>query len=657
MVTKADLIQAIALTQDDVAQNRASVKDGLVRATLSQFKLGQSFTAKSVQASIQQGVGILLPIEAITVLLEGLKNSDYLSTTNKGNYAIHKRIPFHGVEAATDSLWKDFIEFSLREDPDFDPYLHGQSRTVLEFAVLELLCGGTTSVHEEGDFDLLFRLFTNQNGKPGQEADIKLLRHICSLAMEYLRAMSDPLRVWLDQHFSVAQYIDLIEKESVLEQIDFDHIEFVVLDTTVLVAALCSTHESHALVSCLLTVCEARGIGTVFFPETVEEMQRLIDGSKHEMSGLQPRRNASTIESQFVKECIYNDFAWHTFVVRVESWAAELKAQFGVRRHPGDPEPDPAIRSIYGSFIPVIHEDRKRERLRRNPDLPVKDKGPDQVNHDANCLGRIQALRIGGSQERGPWFLTLDRVLLEADRRHAPLMPLAVHCRAFLEYLTLYAPTVVTPTTASSARQAIVRHIIGHPRRKHLEADYLNYTAQRLQLEKTQIPTLKKIIQTHPLGPKLSNAIKRNRRGEADQVFQTVALDEAFIDKVLRNDELKKTLDRLVRENEELKKKNGDPGPRALSVQLSQNTSVEVNQNVVADFDSDFNDLLALLRAVGALDEPKLGAPPESTDRPGRMAWLRRGADLLKDGTIIADGARATLPVFARLIKHLEPML
>src|SRR5690606_36568303 len=106
--------------------------------------------------------------------------------------------------------------------------------------------------------------------------------------------------------YSSSINMKLILKEQDMPEIYLvDEVGFLLVDTSFLVALMCKTDPTHALAVAVTMQCGKRQVPLNYLAITKEELNRLIHGSKLEMSGLIVEGNSSVIRSQFVRD--YNE--------------------------------------------------------------------------------------------------------------------------------------------------------------------------------------------------------------------------------------------------------------------------------------------------------------------------------------------------------------
>lgn len=232
---------------------------------------------------------------------------------------------------------------------------------------------------------------------------------------DYLQKPGEKLKEFVGTIYVAIVNTDLLSREEEINLPNMTEEEKILFfDSNVLQEILCESNSAHPLIRKSVERSRALGFDLYYYPETVDDFQRSIDGAIREMSGLKKSNYSSaTFENQFLKDwnSRYREYRedamdWSDYKAYIQRWPIEVEGKYSIEEYSEDIDCPKEEVEFVKDLIDEIDSKRHKE--------PKK---PAVLNHDGKILAKTVSLRekLDERHNIGPLLLTLDNSVTRAS--------------------------------------------------------------------------------------------------------------------------------------------------------------------------------------------------------------------------------------------------
>ena len=490
----------------------------------------------------------------------------------------------------------------------------------------------------------------------------------------YLEDPTDLLLDFTDKVYTGIINYHLISKE---REIDFESLPSsdnrLFLDTNILVALLCRTHNSHPVISQACRRARDLGYELYYLPSTAEEMQELINGSKFELSEFRESGgNRDVIESPFVNDYIRQHVKYRDYRSDIlNGWRDSLELR-GITEFGEELPSSEAAEEI-------IHQQIERvEGVKGHEGADIKSNS--KIQHDANLLAIVGTLRdeLDSETITGPFAISYDKTVTAVGnmRDSDSEFGIALHPRSLLDYLLAFSPVEFDQEDRDEVAFSILKSCISFDDPPLTVEEYAKLIRPRTNLEEGDEELLARIFLESPLVDQLEAALERGRGEEADETALDILDDESYLQQLSDEWGLREKMQQAAQtaqereeEAEEYQQKyQQEREKREMLERIVENTptinidvSAEANASAEAiqEFEIELNQFVEVLnkRLDGGIEASEISDPPsDSSNLLDVRDWLNSvAANLASDAA--TGGASALLPWVQELLSEVDTLI
>lgn len=299
----------------------------------------------------------------------------------------------------------------------------------------------------------------------------------------------------------------------------------VLLDTNVLIAAVCEGSDKHKQAIKLLEANRELGVITYVTDRTKAELRDTLDNASRQYK----RMRETGLDVSLLQHEVVRTFSrrrlrdWDAFVMDLAQEFRLMQEKFNVREFPRSFRPDPHdladTMKIVRNFSDTEH-DRKRDEL---------------AEHDAYNILLIHSERRAKPDAgfHSPWFLTYDRTLRPADaairRRLRRVADHAVMpCDAWFDITYQFlAPTMDVDTAADVFTRMVGTDVLPLVSAVTI-GDFYEYLRLETGLPDGDLRAIARFVEARQLEPALERAIAKKEGSKALEILAS-AFDEGSV--------------------------------------------------------------------------------------------------------------------------------
>ncbi len=667
------IIRASSLIDGPLLERRKEIHKSFVLAAISEYSANSEFEIKDLSYSIKTLTKCKMNDNEIISILSQLETDGDVTHIYDLKYKLSTKINIPDFGIKTNIVWKEFLEFLKKYYTNYDPFIDRDTKTTFDSILLILLTkfSMSTGVLEHQIDSLPISNFKLVIKEEVDKASLSkgLSKKYPDLFTTYMMSKSPKLLEFIFDSYSYLIDIDLIKREQEIPEVNYlDNIDFLLVDTSFLVALMCKSDNIHPLAVALANQCLKSKINLYYTQETNKEMWGLITGSKYEMKGLSPSRKQGVIRSQFVNDFRRQSLSWSAYITTLESWDNLIEDKWKIILLPASygVSPNEDICHYVKITLPILEEVRINTRLQSDPKYKPNPRSEEQINHDACCLGLIHSYREsikfeGRNTPIGAWFLTFDNLISGLDSAYFKKyndFGFVIQPRTLLNYLLVYSRMLFDEKGQEAIAEAIIKFTARTPE-SNLDLDeYSRLVTYKMGLDTENIETIKNMFLLSPLRAELEKALQYDEGGKADTIAYDIISNELFVKQVLNKEEDRKNYKRVVVALRETKDKLREKEAvcQALEKVAKQNLSITTNVTLSIDINiiNEFNSLIYFLEAEGAFKNNLLERPSNITTKENLIKWLSYAEKTIKTSDNINKGLTALLPIISHLVDKIQ---
>lgn len=633
------ILKANELLGGKLADRRDEIKVGLLKLVLSECTKDE-VTIEDINRICRAMHDLELDDGTIANKFqewEGL----YVERTNDGKYKIINKPRFDDIEDQIGDLWDEFEPIlHLYKQDDVDPYYVSQVKPVFIDFFKRFITELTKSVEilDEYQIESIYKEYDGIEELINETAEHHRLQEkgiFRKSIREYLTNPGEELLEFTNDCYTTAINVDLLDKEDKL--IDFPDLSErnrqLYLDTNILVALLADTHIHHPLTHIVCKKSNDMGFNLRYTKDTKQEMVRLLNGTKDEMSGVHSDSGQIPIvDSPFVADFQNKpESSWEEYISEIEGWEDILNKKYNISELDTNKEPHDVIfneakRIMTGQYTYDLNE----RKLRR-------------IDHDANLLGLVAKEREFLDISFGPFVLSLDNDLTQLGRNFASEhetrdivsgRTLTFQPRSWLNYIMAFFSVDIQSNDKKQIAKSVLR--IASQFDDDITVDeYIHTFAPKIDVDKSDENSLKELLLNHPnLSGELEEAIEENKGHKAEKISREIITDKDYIDTIEESREfderIKKassTINNLRNEIEELREENNE-------------TSIEEVRKLYAERKDEF-----ISKFPGEISESDFDDPPnEDAELAQIKNWLEMTIAIVTVSSDLPDQIKELKP-------------
>lgn len=366
----------------------------------------------------------------------------------------------------------------------------------------------------------------------------------------------------------------------------------VILDTNVIIAAVCEGSDKHFQAIRLLEANRVLGVRTVITRKTLDELRDTLRYATKQYN----RMRDEGIDFSLLQHEVVRTFAkrrlrdWDAFI-------ADLSREFT------DVIKTLEIEVRNESFRPSGDEIVDVMKVVRQFADSGYDRKPDElVEHDAYNILLVHEERRRNPRAgfHSPWFLTYDRTLRPADavitkRLRRSFGNAVMPCDAWFDITYQFlAPTVDESFAAEVFTRMVGADVMPAVPAANIE-DFYEYLRVETGLPDTEVAALARYIQDRKLEPALERAIAQKQGAKALEIVADAFSDRHHLELQSENDDMRGRFVEMQRKmsslEEKMKAKTNRPTTTSIMVQGS---ATFVEQSGVANSIGDISQQIAV---------------------------------------------------------------
>ena len=660
------IIRIIPLTKNVLVEKRQNIRKSIILAALSRFKEDSIFTVDDLTNKIKDMTKCTINRTIVITNLDDLVKNGTIKHMGQLDYALKKDIDIPAFQEKTEHIWEDFLQHLREKYTDYDTYIDSNARALFDEVLLRLLIKFKIS---SGALNNQIEILPFGSFKKDIESIIdkyplskNLSKKYPDIISTYLQSKSKILLDFIYKFYSCIINTDLVLREQEIPEIDFSsNFKFLLVDTSFLVALMCTTDSLYPLASTIIHQCKKYDMPLYYTYKTQQEMWIFINGSKKEMEGLTTSKKP-VVRSQFVKDLLKQRTSWNDYTIYLNSWQRYVESQHNITPLPKHLENrlDKDIYQYVIKTLPILSTLQIDERTKFNPTYIPRTRNETQIEHDAYCLGLISHIKKDATEEDvhlGPLFLTFDNLLSGLNTSYLlkeDEFGLLIQPRTMLNYLLIYSKIDFERDEKEYVAQAIIKFTISEPETSLEIEEYIRLTTFKVHLDEPDIEVVKEIFLKSPLLNELKKALKLNRGDLVDDVAYHILSNEGYVNTVIEErrtrERLRMVAKELIGKKEELSKERA--AREALERTATQNISIttNINTNINVTIQNDVKNLISLLEAENAFEDGLLEKPSDISTKEKIIGWLKYTKDTIEGSNAVKDGLKALLPFITHLI-------
>lgn len=369
---------------------------------------------------------------------------------------------------------------------------------------------------------------------------------------EFLQNPSKSLKEYVGTIYIAIVNSDLLSRQKSIKLPESpDEEKKLFLDSNVLQNLMCKTDNEYPLIKNIVERSNDLGFDLYYFPETVDDLQRSIDGAVREMNGLKDSNYSSqTFNNQFVKDW-YREFRkngteWGDYRSNIQRWELEIETRYEITE--------------YEKHIGSSKEELEYTRDiidRIDSERSGRPKKPDILNHDAGILAKTAFLQhsVSGKHNIGPLLLSLDNTVTQASdyayQEGDWVEGISVPPRVWFNYLLTFTSAEVESIEVGEIILNVSANI---PSKPTLE-EYSKAIEEKTELESGNSDLLSRYLRYSTYSDEIERSLRRDD-GRADEWAFKALTNEETMEQFTEHKEQKKRIRKMGDRIRELEEEN-----------------------------------------------------------------------------------------------------
>lgn len=665
------LLQMAPLVQGQLRDQRKEICAGCVEWAVFSDECPRKFDVSDIINILEEQTGISFEKIQIVSGLDELDDNDLVSHLEGYSYKRTQDKELDKSSDLIDNSWEEFKERLDDHPQDIDVHFidNNIEPTFRQFITkyvdkiqetTEIVDGTNQDVIYTADFVDIIDEVIEQNRLENPSAFRDVL-------VQYLKDPGDNLKEFVGTVYIAIVNTDLLEKEE--DSIDIPDIpeeeRKIFFDSNVIQDLLCESDNEHPLIRNVVERSVDLGFELYYHPETIDDLQRSIDGAIREMGGLKDSNYSSeTFENQFLKDWNrrYRDLRdeameWSEYRSYIQRWPIEVEATYGLLEF--EESIDIADEEVEFAKDIIDEIDSKRDKRPKKP--PV-------LEHDGSILAKTVELRneLDGRHNIGPLLLSLDNsVTRAADFAYQEgdwPEGLAITPRVWFNYLLTFTSIEWETSEVGEVILDVSANIDSQP---SLE-DYSKALEVKAGLESNSAELLSKYLRFSAYSDEIENSLRSND-GRADEWAFKALKDEDAMEEFVQHKEQKRRIRKmgqrikeLEEEKQQLREENGN---KTENYYLGGSAEASAESKAIAESKAEIQDELSdfmnlYWETVPQEVQEEIPPPPDDTSNLEEYRiWLNTALGAISAAEPTLAGLRAVSQYGQRLLQELENFL
>lgn len=550
------LLETAPLVQGRIRDQRNEICAGYVEWAIFTQSVSDTFRAEEVADIIESKTDILFEEIQINSALQKLADEEIIEHKRGDTFVKSGSKEFERIDSLIEDCWNDFngVLNEHRRDIDvhaIDTNIEPAFRSFFNkyVGILER----ETEVLEESHHDVLYTAdVVDIIRDTAEENRVDKTDVFEECLTEFLQNPSQSLKEYVGTVYIAIVNSDLLSRQKTIElpEIPEDQ-KKIFFDSNVIQDLLCETDSEHPLIKNVVERSEELGFDLYYFPETVADLQRSIDGAIREMDGLRDSNyTTQTFNNQFVKDW-HREFRregteWSDYRAGMQRWELEVETRYGITEYESDVNcPDEEFEYAQ-DIIDRIDSERYKDS-----------KKPAVLNHDAHILAKTAILRssVDGKHSIGPLLLSLDNSVTQASdyayQEGDWKEGIAVPPRVWFNYLLTFTSAEIGNVEIGEVILNVSANISSQPTIE----EYSKAVEEKAGLESGSADLLAKYLRYSTYSDEIERSL-RHDDGRADEwAFKALSNEEAM-EQFTEHKQQKKRIRQMGQKIQELEKEN-----------------------------------------------------------------------------------------------------
>lgn len=410
------LLETAPLLQGRLRDQRNEICRGCVEWAVYSQDIPEEFEAETVIKTIESETSISFEKIQVNSVLEELVDEGNLTRVSRGVYSKRAEIELKKINSLVDDCWEEFVDILEEHGRDIDVHyidsnIEPAFRAFFDLYVDEIV--EETEILEDTKQDVMYTADVMKMIEDvAREYKVDKPDVFKECFSEFLKNPCEPLKEYVGIVYVAIVNSDLLSRQKSVDLPEVPEDEKkIFLDSNVIQDLLCETDNEFPLIRNIIERSKELGFDFYYFPETIDDLQRSINGAIREMGQLKGSNYSNqTFDNQFVKDW-YRDFQenrteWQDYQTGIQRWELEVETRYSIVEYEQDIEcPEEEVEYAKDIIDRIDSERHKRP------------KKPDVLNHDASILAKTSHLRntVSGKHNIGPLLLSLDNSVTQAS--------------------------------------------------------------------------------------------------------------------------------------------------------------------------------------------------------------------------------------------------
>jgi len=649
------LVELAPLVQGRLKDQRQEICLGYVQWAIYSEYCPEEFEVSDVRQILKEYADIVLEEIQVISALDAL--IDRLEITHIEGYH-YRRIgerEFTELPSLRNECWDEFVTILNNHSRDIDIHFIDSNiqpafNKFLDDYVSALK--NETNIMEETHQDVIFTAdIRNIIDNIIEDRNLQNPDVFKECLVMYLNKPGDALKNYVGMIYVAIVNSDLLSRQDLVELPDMPQEEKIILfDSNVIQDLLCISDREHPLIRKSVERSTALGFGVYYFPETVDDLQRSIDGAIKEMSGLKTSSHSrETFENQFLKDWNrrYHDLnedsmEWNEYRSYIQSWQLEVEVKYNMVQF--DESIECPVEDIEFAKDVIDRADSIRHK---NPKKPIV------LQHDGEILAKTAKLRelTEGRHKIGPLLISLDNsVTLASNLVHEDGgwgKGIAIPPRVWFNYLLTFTSVQFTQMEVGEVILSVSAHIDSKPT--------LDEYSKALEVKfglSGDSELIARYLRNTVYGAEITKSLKRDD-GSADEISLTAFSDTEAIEQFTKHREHRKRIRKMGEHIQELEEENrrlreeGSGDVHQYFIGGSSEASADAQARVMIESRTELEEELSafldlFFETVPAEVQDDIPpAPDDTSDLERFFDWLRTATDILSNAQSSISGLTA----------------
>lgn len=598
--------------------------------------------------------------------LERLEDEDSIEHKRGQIYSKSGSKEFDTIDSLLDDCWDDFTDIIDKHRRDIDIHyidsnIETAFRDFFDRYVDELV--EETEILEETQQDVMYTadiLDIIEDVAEENRVDKQDVFKEC--LVDLLKDPSDALKEYVGLVYLAIVNSDLMSRQKSIDLPEVPEGERkIFFDSNVIQNLICETDHEHSLIKNVVERSRELDFELYYFSETVDDLQRSVNGAIREMRGLQDSNySTQTFNNQFVKdwnrEFRRDGTEWGDYRAGLNRWELEVETRYEITEYEPDIDcPDEEV--DYAKDI----IDRLDSERSKHPKKPVV------LNHDAKILAKIAHLRdsIGSKHKIGPLILSLDNSVTQASdyafQEGDWDEGLAVSPRVWFNYLLTFSSAEFESIDVGE----IILNVSANISSKPTVEEYAKAVEEKTELETGSADLLAKYLKFSTYSDEIERSLRRDNGSADEWAFKALTNEETMEKFTEHKDDKKrirkmgKRIQALEEEKQELLESGGDThihntaeahGGEANAQAVSESEAT-AKAEASAELQQDIDDFIDFYyEQVPPEVQQEVPPPPEDTSNLQKVTkWL----NVVTTAVSLAEPSTAAMTAVGKFGKQL----